>query len=139
MAKYVKLGAKANGFYSMNLDLSIAKGQVLEISNEMMADKKFSTALKGGHLEFSNEEEFNEFQKSDLAKFYQTTPSTDVKKEEEEEDGEEGELTLEMIPTGKKKIIKFLNKHFDDLDPNMDKMEEEELVEYAKNLINPGE
>ena len=155
MAQYVKLGEKAQGFYSIALDLTIDKGQVVELTKKMRADKAVDRALKGGHLQFASEEEFKKYQASDLAKALEgdkpkpgkaAKPPKKEKEEEDEEgndgEGEEGEedddeLTVDMVPTtgGKKAIIEFLEKHFDDLDPKMGEMKEQALREYAIKLI----
>lgn len=59
IAKYVKLGDKANFFYDAETGLKVLKGQVVKIDMAKVPTKgKIKDALKGGHLEYADAKEY---------------------------------------------------------------------------------
>jgi len=64
MAKYVKLGEQALSFADPTTGFKIRQGEVKEYSNKEALSKKFAHALKKGHLEKADADDFEEFQTS---------------------------------------------------------------------------
>lgn len=62
--KYVKLGSKASIFHDPFTRLKIIPGQVVELGNLAKFSKRISNAIKGGHLDSSNKEEYEEYLES---------------------------------------------------------------------------
>lgn len=60
MKYFVKLGVKATLFYDPKYNLKLSGNQVAEISQEVKASRKVSSALNGGHLVIISEQEFKE-------------------------------------------------------------------------------
>ena len=53
MARYVTLGKKANFFRDSHFDISIAKGEVVELNAMQLNSPAIRKALQGGHLIFT--------------------------------------------------------------------------------------
>lgn len=57
---YVKLGEKANFFYDAVSGLKLLPGQVVKVDEEKAkANSKINKALKSGHIEFADEEDYD--------------------------------------------------------------------------------
>jgi len=54
--KRVKLGPKALSFSDPKTRFKLATGQVVEVGVETYSSKKFSEAIKGGHIEYTDDE-----------------------------------------------------------------------------------
>ena len=61
MAKYVKLGSKSTIFYDPTTNTKVLPGMVLKLSGTGRFSKKITSALKGGHLESADKEEYEEW------------------------------------------------------------------------------
>lgn len=55
-SKNVKLGEKALSFHDPKTRVKVLKGQVVALVEHQLASPKIKDALKGGHLEFTDEE-----------------------------------------------------------------------------------
>lgn len=61
MAKYVKLGKKAEIFFDPTTRTKILKGQVVKLEDRRKFSKKISAAIAGGHLIHASKEDFNDY------------------------------------------------------------------------------
>ena len=58
MARYIKLGDKAESFYDPFSEFGLVRGQVKILEGKTNESQSVKNALKGGHLAFANEAEF---------------------------------------------------------------------------------
>ena len=61
MAKYVKLGKKAESFYDPYSALKVLQNQVVELNPKMQSSSRVKAALAGGHLVLVPETEYKAF------------------------------------------------------------------------------
>lgn len=61
MAKYVKLGKKAEIFFDPTTRTKVLKNQVVKLENRDKFSKKITAAIAGGHLVNSTKEEYNDY------------------------------------------------------------------------------
>jgi hypothetical protein len=59
MAKYVKLGKKAESFYDPYSTLKVVGNQIVELNPKMQTSSRVRAALAGGHLVPVTQSEFN--------------------------------------------------------------------------------
>lgn len=59
--EFIKLGPKANSFYDPLTEQKLVPGMVIEYSDKLRKSKKVQDALRGGHLAYAKEEEFNQY------------------------------------------------------------------------------
>lgn len=90
---YVKLQEKAASFYDPSTGLQLANKQVAKMTSEQKVSKRVQKALKGGHLEYSDEDEYNDYLNT-LAK---PGKKVKTKKEEEEDDFDPTASTVEEL------------------------------------------
>ena len=57
--KYLKLGEKAESFFDPSTSLKLSKGKVVRMTQEMKISNRVKKALKGGHIEYATEEDFD--------------------------------------------------------------------------------
>lgn len=64
MAKYAKLGDKANSFSDPTSGLNLKNKDVVELTPSNLSSKRVKKALNGGHLEYAEKSDYTEFQAS---------------------------------------------------------------------------
>jgi len=94
MAKYVKLGDKAESYYDPYSGLSLAGKEVKELLGTALTSNSIANALKGGHLSHASEYEF--------VKAGGVIPEVEKDEEEETIESEFGKNAEELIAYYKK-------------------------------------
>lgn len=96
--EYVRLNEKAASFYDVTSGLQLANKQVKKLTAEQYQSKRVQKALKGGHLEYADVEDFEEYLETlatedqateDQAKAKGKTKAKGKEDEEEEEEEED--------------------------------------------------
>lgn len=89
-AKYLKLGEKANFFYDPVTKLKVLPKQVIKVDMNLVSkDGKISNALKGGHLEYADANEYKA-----------PVDAVETKEEVENEVASKSDLVAEAIDAG---------------------------------------
>ncbi len=119
---YVKLGEKANFFYDAVSGLKVLPGQVIKVDEEKAkANSKIGKALKSGHLEFADEEDY------DPSKVANLLQEVGLSEKSESEEGYTQEELIDMaLELGsslsksklKKLSLEELNNHVNELNGN---------------------
>lgn len=61
MAKYVKLGKKAECFYDSYVKLKVLKREVIELTKKQEVSPKVRRAIQTGHLEVATKDDYNDY------------------------------------------------------------------------------
>lgn len=142
--KYVKVAKQAESFYDSRTGLFLRKGQVTKLTSEQAASAKVVNALKGGHLDHSNEEEFKEWLESQPAveeeKAIAPKTSKPAKVEEEDDNPLYADIPTEL---GRDKIAKWIKDTYELEDSDITALDamksKKEVIEFAKNIIDEVE
>lgn len=66
--KKIALGNKAYSFHDQALDITICRGEVIELTDRQLQSKHIRQALNGGHLRYVNDEEIQKYTDDDIEK-----------------------------------------------------------------------
>lgn len=66
--KKIALGNKAYSFHDQALDITICRGEVIELTDRQLQSKHIRQALNGGHLRYVNDEEIQKYTDEDVEK-----------------------------------------------------------------------
>lgn len=66
--KKITLGNKAYSFHDQALDITICRGEVIELTDRQLQSKHIRQALNGGHLRYVNDEEIQKYTEEDVEK-----------------------------------------------------------------------
>lgn len=113
MAKYVKLGIKAECFYDAIANLKALKNEVYKLTPKQEVSPKIRRAIQTGHLVLSTEKEFNaasapaaekakptkydDMTKSELVEYLKENFQVDETEVEEFEKKKKKEMILELV------------------------------------------
>lgn len=64
--KKIALGNKAYSFHDQALDITLCRGEVIELSDRQLQSKHIRQALNGGHLRYVNEDEVKKYTEDDV-------------------------------------------------------------------------
>lgn len=112
MAKYIKLGEKAEIFFDPTTRTKVLKGQIIKLEDKQKFSKKIAAAIGGGHLVYSTKEAYNDYMEDSS----QATTKSATKEEAVDwmepwlEANEVAEKTLK--PLRHEKLVE-LAKHFE--------------------------
>lgn len=130
MAKYVRLGAKAESFYDPTTKTKVLKNQVVKLEGMGKFSKKITAALAGGHLVNCSEEDYKDFLSDSGAK-----PEPKNQKDWKEEFDITDEKALEGLT--KAKLIELAKYHETETeDAELNTMNKRELVEEVLSLVD---
>lgn len=66
--KKIALGNKAYSFHDQALDITICRGEVIELTDRQLQSKHIRQALNGGHIRYVNDEEIQKYTEEDVEK-----------------------------------------------------------------------
>ncbi len=140
MAKYIKLGEKAEIFFDPTTRTKVLKGQIIKLEDKQKFSKKISAAIGGGHLVYSTKEAYNDYME-DLAS------KDDTKVFQKEEDNwleawvEANELSEKTLKPLKHEKLVELAKHFESefSDEDLKDSTKAELIEEILDLNSEEE
>lgn len=64
--KKIALGNKAYSFHDQALDITICRGEVIELTDRQLQSKHIRQALNGGHLRYVNDDEVKKYTEDDI-------------------------------------------------------------------------
>lgn len=64
--KKIALGNKAYSFHDQALDITICRGEVIELTDRQLQSKHIRQALNGGHLRYVNDDEVKKYTEDDV-------------------------------------------------------------------------
>lgn len=64
--KKIALGNKAYSFHDQALDITICRGEVIELTDRQLQSKHIRQALNGGHLRYVNDDEVKKYNEDDV-------------------------------------------------------------------------
>jgi hypothetical protein len=128
---YIKLGDKANFFYDPTSGLKVLPGQVIKVDAEKVkANLKLNKALKSGHLEYADENDYDpEKVKALINELEGNTENISNGSDDEYNHDELVEMAVEAGSTLSKSKLKKKTK--DELVAHINELNGEEEVEEA--------
>lgn len=130
---FVKCGKKAFGFADPFSKFNVTRGEVKELTTtQQLKSGKIKNALRGGHLEFATEEEFNAFNKKveDL--------KSGKKPEDEKPEKTKKELFRETLEDKTKaQLVEYYGENYQVTDEEVEafsKLKHGEMVEELLSL-----
>lgn len=151
MAKYVKLGAKAQtgSFFDPLSKLSLVPGQVAEVPKEAKKSKVYKDALSNNHIVEADEDEYEEYMEGkqasekDMKEKSKTSKKVETQEEPEDDDDEtdpdEDDDDEDDVDTMTKSELVDALKDSDlseDIKKGLNKLNKEELKELYRKQSN---
>ena len=134
MAKYVKLGDKAESFYDPTTKTKVLKNQVVKLEGKGKFSKKITAALAGGHLVNCTEEDYKDFLSDSGAEAQVASTQKDWKEEFDISD----EKALSALT--KAQLVELAKYHETETeDSELNSMNKKELVEEVLSLVDEDE